>query len=320
MPAKSGEKRVYTTTVGPLFSRSVARPRGHRATKSYGVYHFPGKTREKGVHHRSGKKGIHHRASDTEKEKKGGLHGGGDTFFFPVYGVGHTGVGRTSPDFNRIGPARVRRARSETRENKGFRPAFQLDSMESGFDLVRNCLTPFSPDPIYPVLMLLGACAMTTKFLETIKFALLKFYCRGACHEKKKNSVLDDFAVCPQGAPTSKSRNFIFIVVSQSLSYFRVPQKEVGKRSSITFFSFRDTFGHFSVTFSDASVTFFVTFLPDSFCQTPFARLLLPDSFCQTPFARLLLQQGDYCSREAGRIHIGSWAYVGFIDQFAGYM
>ena len=51
----------------------------------------------------------------------------------------------------------------------------------------------------------------------------------------------------------------------------RVPQKECGKRSSITFFRFRDAFGHFSVTFSDAFVTFFVTFLPDSFCRTPFA-------------------------------------------------
>ena len=37
------------------------------------------------------------------------------------------------------------------------------------------------------------------------------------------------------------------------------------------FFRFRDAFGHFSVTFSDASVTFFVTFLPNSFCRTPFA-------------------------------------------------
>ena len=51
----------------------------------------------------------------------------------------------------------------------------------------------------------------------------------------------------------------------------RVPQKECGKRSSITFFRFRDAFGHFSVTFSDASVTFFVTFLPNSFCWSPFA-------------------------------------------------
>ena len=32
---------------------------------------FPGKTREKGIHHRSGKKGIHHRASDpTQKIKR----------------------------------------------------------------------------------------------------------------------------------------------------------------------------------------------------------------------------------------------------------
>ena len=55
------------------------------------------------------------------------------------------------------------------------------------------------------------------------------------------------------------------------LQNVRVPQKECGKRSSITFFRFRDAFGHFSVTFSDAFVTFFVTFLPDSFCRTPFA-------------------------------------------------
>ena len=52
---------------------------------------------------------------------------------------------------------------------------------------------------------------------------------------------------------------------------FRVPQKECGKRSSITFFRFRDAFGHFLVIFSAASVTFFVTFLPNSFCRTPFA-------------------------------------------------
>ena len=37
------------------------------------------------------------------------------------------------------------------------------------------------------------------------------------------------------------------------------------------FFRFRDSFGHFLVTFSDASVAFFVTFLPNSFCRTPFA-------------------------------------------------
>ena len=51
----------------------------------------------------------------------------------------------------------------------------------------------------------------------------------------------------------------------------RVPQKEVGKRGSISFFCFRDSFTHFLVTFSDASVPFSRHF---------FARLLLPDSFC----------------------------------------
>ena len=56
--------------------------------------------------------------------------------------------------------------------------------------------------------------------------------------------------------------------------FFRVPQKECGKRSSITFFRFRDAFGHFSVTFSDASVTF----LPNSFCRTPFAAGWISDT------------------------------------------
>ena len=40
-------------------------------------------------------------------------------------------------------------------------------------------------------------------------------------------------------------------------SSFRVPQKEVGKRSSITFLFSSASFGHFLVTFSDASVTRF---------------------------------------------------------------
>ena len=47
------------------------------------------------------------------------------------------------------------------------------------------------------------------------------------------------------------------------------------------FFCSRDSFGHFSVTFSDASVTFF------------------PSLFCQTPFAGLLLQQGEKCCRRS---------------------
>ena len=91
--AGAGEKRVYTTTVEPLFSRSVARPQGGRAKKTMVYTLFWGKTREKGIHNRSGKKGIHHRASDPEKEKKGGLHGGGVYFFLPWGGGGLEGWG-----------------------------------------------------------------------------------------------------------------------------------------------------------------------------------------------------------------------------------
>ena len=53
-----------------------------------------------------------------------------------------------------------------------------------------------------------------------------------------------------------------------------MPQKECGKRSSITFFRFRDAFGHFSVTF--------LTLLS-----------LFSSLFCQTPFVGLLLRQGE---------------------------
>ena len=53
----------------------------------------------------------------------------------------------------------------------------------------------------------------------------------------------------------------------------KVPQIEVGRRSSITLnvsFSglFRSLFGH---TFSDASVTFSSLICPNSFCRTPFS-------------------------------------------------
>ena len=80
LPA-TGEKRVYTTTMAPFFSRSVARPRGHRAKNSYGVFPcFPVKKGEQGIHHRSGKKGIQHEASDPEKKEN--FHGGG-VYFLP---------------------------------------------------------------------------------------------------------------------------------------------------------------------------------------------------------------------------------------------
>ena len=83
MGGVAGGKRVYTTTVGPLFSRSVARPRGHRAKKTMVYTIFLGKQGKKGIHRRSGKKGIHHRASDPEKEIKEDSTVVVYTFFFP---------------------------------------------------------------------------------------------------------------------------------------------------------------------------------------------------------------------------------------------
>ena len=64
----------------PPFSVCRPTPRSQRQ-KNYGVYRFPGKTREKGVYHRSGKQGIHRRGLRPRKGKKEGLHGG-DVFFF----------------------------------------------------------------------------------------------------------------------------------------------------------------------------------------------------------------------------------------------
>ena len=81
-----GKKSIHHQRGTPLFSVCRPTPRS-QSKKSYGVYHFPWKTREKGIHHRSGKKGIHHRASDPEKEKKEGLHGGGVYFFLPCQKV-----------------------------------------------------------------------------------------------------------------------------------------------------------------------------------------------------------------------------------------
>ena len=48
--------------------------------------------------------------------------------------------------------------------------------------------------------------------------------------------------------------------------------KGVHQKEFDHFFRFRDSFGHFLVTFSDASVTFFAfaIFVPNSFCRTPF--------------------------------------------------
>ena len=62
--------------------------------------------------------------------------------------------------------------------------------------------------------------------------------------------------------------------IARIFASLRVPQKEVGKRSSITFF----VFGTLLVTFR----SLFLTLLS-----------LFPSLFCQTPFAGLLLRQGE---------------------------
>ena len=50
--------------------------------------------------------------------------------------------------------------------------------------------------------------------------------------------------------------------------YYKSTITAVKEKEFDHFFRFRDSFGHFLVTFSD---TFLVTFLPNSFCRTPFA-------------------------------------------------
>ena len=76
-------KRGYTTTVTPLLSRSVARPRGHRAKKLWCIP-FPWKTREKGIHHRSGKR-VYTMGAQTPKKKKRGFPRWWCIFFFPAH-------------------------------------------------------------------------------------------------------------------------------------------------------------------------------------------------------------------------------------------
>ena len=79
-----GKKEYTPPPRDPSFLGLSPDPEVTEQKKNYGVYPFPGKTREKGIHHRSGKKkGIHHRASDPEKEKRGVSTVVVYTFFFP---------------------------------------------------------------------------------------------------------------------------------------------------------------------------------------------------------------------------------------------
>ena len=64
----------------------------------------------------------------------------------------------------------------------------------------------------------LGACAMTTKFLDN-KFALSEFYCRGVSHGK--TAFLDDFPLCPQAPPTQKQNFYFYCRLAVSEKWLR---------------------------------------------------------------------------------------------------
>ena len=65
----TGEKRVYTTTAGPLFSRSVTRPRGHRAKKAMVYAIFLGK-QGKRVYTTGPERRVYTIEPQTRKKKK----------------------------------------------------------------------------------------------------------------------------------------------------------------------------------------------------------------------------------------------------------
>ena len=73
---------VYTTTVGPLFSRSVARPRGHRATETMVYTIFLGK-QGKRVYTTGPEKRVYTIEPQTRKQKTDGAPRWWCIFFFP---------------------------------------------------------------------------------------------------------------------------------------------------------------------------------------------------------------------------------------------
>ena len=81
-------KRVYTTTVAPLFSQSVARPRGHRAKKAMVHTIFLGK-QGKRVYTIGPERRVYTIEPQTRKKKKGRVSTVVVyTFFFSVLGTG----------------------------------------------------------------------------------------------------------------------------------------------------------------------------------------------------------------------------------------
>ena len=65
----AGEKRVYTTTVEPLFSRSVARPQGRRAKKAM-VYTLVLGKQGKRVYTIGPERSVYTTEPQTRKKKK----------------------------------------------------------------------------------------------------------------------------------------------------------------------------------------------------------------------------------------------------------
>ena len=81
---KAGEKRVYTTTAEPLLSRSVARPRGHRAKKAM-VYTILLGKQGKRVYTIGQERRVYTIEPQTRKNKKRGVSTVVVyTFFFPA--------------------------------------------------------------------------------------------------------------------------------------------------------------------------------------------------------------------------------------------
>ena len=80
MRAMRGKKSIHHHRGTSLFSVCRPTPRS-QSKKSYGVYHFLGKTRERVYTIGPERRAYYHKASDPEKEKKEGLHGGGVYFF-----------------------------------------------------------------------------------------------------------------------------------------------------------------------------------------------------------------------------------------------
>ena len=66
---------------GTPLSRSVR----SQSKKGYGVYHFPGKTRETGIHHRSEKKGLDHRGLRPGERKNRRVSTVVYTFVLPCF-------------------------------------------------------------------------------------------------------------------------------------------------------------------------------------------------------------------------------------------